>query len=138
MAAVVLIAALASLRRLPIPRWRGQPFILAQAPCLFCLNLACFYNAASYLTSGHLDHLFAGDAVEHRERRLFFEDRITGRTLLAAAGGVCSVALLFGRDLLVQFDGGTIKGVGLATLGTLFFSLGNMASRRNSAAGMAR
>jgi drug/metabolite transporter (DMT)-like permease len=31
---------------------------------------------------------------------------------------------------------GTLKGIGLAALGTLFFSLGNMASRRNSAAGI--
>jgi drug/metabolite transporter (DMT)-like permease len=36
----------------------------------------------------------------------------------------------------VDFDTEMLKGIGLAALGTLFFSLGNMASRRNSGAGI--
>jgi len=68
--------------------------------------------------------------------RIFFGDRVTGRALAAAALGACGLALLFGRDLLVEFNASTLKGAGLAALGTMFFSLGNMVSRRNSKAGL--
>ena len=137
-AAVILLLLLAVLRRLPVPNWRDQPFILAQALCLFSFNFICFYNAAAYLSSGLISVIFSLATLYNAiNARLFFGDRISARTLLAALLGVSGVLLLFGRDVFVHFDGGTVKGLGLAALGTLFFSLGNMASRRNSAAGIA-
>ena len=44
--------------------------------------------------------------------------------------------ILFGRDIAVGLGRDTLEGLGLAVAGTVFFSLGNMASRRNSAAGI--
>lgn len=137
-AALILLLGLAALRRLPMPGRKDQPFILAQALCLFCCNFLCFYNAAAYLPSGLVSVVFSlATLCNAVNARLFFGDRIAGRTLLAAALGVSGLLLLFGRDVLVRFDVSTLKGIGLAALGTLFFSFGNMASRRNSAAGIA-
>ena len=136
-AAVILLLVLAALRRLPVPGWRDQPFILAQALCLFSFNFILFYNAAAYLPSGLVSVIFSLSTLYNAvNARLFFGERITARTVLAALLGVSGLLLLFGHDALVRVDGGTLKGVGLAALGTLFFSLGNMASRRNSAAGV--
>ena len=52
---------------------------------------------------------------------------------MGAAGLVC----LFAPELTGhEVNADALKGMGLAALGTLFFSLGNMVSRRNSAAGI--
>ncbi|MGR9160781.1 DMT family transporter [Rhizobium leguminosarum] len=136
-AAVILVAILAVMPRLKLPALRDQPFILAQALCLFSLNFICFYNAAASIPSGLISVIFSLATIYNAvNARLFFGDRITGRTLLAATLGATGLLLLFGQDVVVDFDMGTLKGIGLAALGTLFFSLGNMASRRNSAAGI--
>ena len=58
------------------------------------------------------------------------------RIVLAATLGACGLLLLFSHDVAVGLGPGTLKGIGLAVLGTMLFSLGNMASRRNSAAGL--
>jgi drug/metabolite transporter (DMT)-like permease len=134
---VILVAILAVLQRLKIPALRDQPFILAQALCLFSLNFICFYNAAASIPSGLISVIFSLATIYNAvNARLFFGDPITGRTVLAASFGAIGLLLLFGQDLIVDFDADTMKGIGLAALGTLFFSLGNMASRRNSAAGI--
>lgn len=136
-AALILLAVLALLGRLQVPRRRDQPFIAAQALCLFSCNFICFYNAATFLPSGLVSVIFSLATLYNAVNgRLFFGDRITARTVIAGVIGVSGLLLLFGKDVLVHLDAGTAKGVGLALLGTLFFSLGNMASRRNTAAGV--
>ncbi|MBX4948479.1 DMT family transporter [Rhizobium binae] len=137
LAAVILVAIPALMRRLKLPALRDQPFILAQALCLFSLNFICFYNAAGFIPSGLISVIFSLATIYNAvNARLFFGDRITGRTLLAAALGATGLLLLFAEEVVVDFNLDTLKGIGLAALGTLFFSLGNMASRRNSAAGI--
>lgn len=136
-AALIFLVVLAVMGKLKVPALRHQPFILAQALCLFSCNFICFYNAASYVPSGLISVIFSLATIYNAiNARLFFGDAITGRTLVAAALGASGLLLLFGPDILVHFDVDTWKGVGLSALGTLFFSLGNMVSRRNSAAGI--
>ncbi len=136
-AAVILFAILLAARRLTVPSRRDQPFVLAQALCLFCCNFICFYAAAGLVPSGLISVVFSLSTVFNAvNARLFFGTPVTGRTVAAAALGVAGLALLFGPDAGIGLAGGTLKGIGLAVLGTLFFSLGNMASRRNSAAGI--
>jgi drug/metabolite transporter (DMT)-like permease len=136
-AAVVLFAILAATRRLSVPRWRDQPFVLAQALCLFCCNFICFYAAEGLVPSGLVSVIFSLATVLNAiNARIFFRAPIAARTVAAAALGVLGLALLLGRDAAVSLSGGTAEGIALAALGTLFFSLGNMASRRNSAAGI--
>ena len=137
LAALILLPVVIASRRFPVPALRHQPFILAQALCLFCCNFLCFYAAAATVPSGLISVVFSLATLFNAvNARLLFGTPITGRTALAAVLGVAGLLLLFGRDVAAHADGGTLKGVGLAVLGTLFFSLGNMASRRNSEAGI--
>ena len=137
LAALALNGALIAARRLKIPALRHHPFLLAQAVCLFSCNFICFYNAASYITSGLLSVIFSLASIYNAiNARVFFGDRITSRTFVAALMGAGGLILLFGPALWRDIDPGTLKGVGLAALGTFFFSAGNMVSRRNSAAGL--
>ncbi|KTR07614.1 membrane protein [Aureimonas ureilytica] len=138
LAGLILLAVLAAMRRLTIPKRRDQPFVLLQALCLFSCNFLCFYKAAAYVPSGLISVIFSLATVYNAvNARLFFGDPITPRALLAAGLGASGLLVLFGPDIFVSFDAETLKGVGLAALGTLFFSFGNMVSRRNSAAGLA-
>ena len=137
-AALIFLVVLGVLGKLKIPAARHQPFIFMQALCLFSCNFICFYNAASYVPSGLISVIFSLATIYNAiNARLFFGDRITARTVVAAILGASGLLLLFGPDILVHFDVDTWKGVGLSALGTLFFSLGNMVSRRNSAQGIA-
>ena len=138
LAGLILLAVLAATRRLTVPKRRDQPFVLLQALCLFSCNFLCFYKAAAYVPSGLISVIFSLATVYNAvNARLFFGDPITPRALFAAGLGASGLLVLFGPDIFVSFDGETLKGVGLAALGTLFFSFGNMVSRRNSAAGLA-
>lgn len=135
LAAALMLPGLALLGRLHRPAaWR---FVLVQALCLFCLNFVCLYNAARLIPSGLVSVIFALASVFNAvNARLFFGDRISGRVLVAAGLGVGGLILLFWDRLVVSFDAASLHGIGWAALGTLFFSLGNMASRRNGELGV--
>ncbi|WP_199260328.1 DMT family transporter [Paracoccus binzhouensis] len=136
-AAALYLALLAVLGRLRLPAARDQIWILAQALCLFCLNFLCFYAAAGHVPSGLLSVVFSLASIFNAvNARVFFGDPVSGRTVLAALLGAAGVALLFGPDLAQAQGADTLRGLALAALGTMFFSLGNMVSRRNSAAGL--
>ncbi len=136
-AALILIVALVATRRLKVSPWRDQPFVLAQALCLFCFNFICFYEAESLIPSGLVSVIFSLSTIFNAVgARVFFGTPITARMVTAAALGVAGLAILFGRDIAVGLGRDTLEGLGLAVAGTVFFSLGNMASRRNSAAGI--
>jgi len=137
LAALVVMGALAFSGRLAVPERRHQPFLAGMALCLFSMNFVCFYNAARFVPSGLISVVFSLATIYNAVNgRILFGDRVTGRILVAAALGAGGVLLLFGRDILVELDANALKGVGLSALGTMFFSLGNMISRRNSAAGL--
>ena len=137
LAAAILLAALVLAGRLTVPALRHQPYIVAQALCLFCCNFLCFYAATGFIPSGLVSVVFSLATLFNAVNgRLLFGTPITGRAVLAAALGLAGLVLLFGPEAAIGLDARTLKGLGLATLGTLLFSLGNMASRRNSAAGI--
>jgi len=137
LAAALLLGGLAVTGRLTVPALRHQPFIVAQALCLFCCNFLCFYAATGFIPSGLVSVVFSLATLFNAVNgKILFGTPITGRTVVAALLGFTGLALLFARELSAGLDAGTLKGLGLATLGTLLFSLGNMASRRNSAAGV--
>ncbi len=133
----LFLLGLALTGRLRLPDRRHRPWILAQALCLFSLNFICFYAAAAYIPSGLASVVFSLATLFNAfNARLFYGDRVTGRVMLASALGVLGLVFLFGPEMSLDAAGQTLRGVALAGLGTLFFSLGNMVSRRNSAAGL--
>jgi drug/metabolite transporter (DMT)-like permease len=136
-AGIIMLVALALMGKLKRPAFKHQPFIVAQAFCLFSCNFICFYNASIYVHSGLVSVIFSLATIYNAiNARIFFGERVKPRTFVAGAIGVAGLLLLFGPDILGKFDANSWKGLGLAALGTLFFSLGNMVSRRNSAAGI--
>lgn len=134
LAAVLLILALAATKRLVVPaQWR---FVILQAICLFSLNFVALYNAAALIPSGLLSVVFSLASIFNAlNARVFFGEKITLRVVLAGLLGVSGLVLVFWDSLAVSFDPDTVRGVGWALLGTMIFSWGNMASRRNSAIG---
>jgi drug/metabolite transporter (DMT)-like permease len=77
-AGVILAAILAVMRRLKPPALRDQPFILAQALCLFSLNFICFYHAAASIPSGLISVIFSLATVYNAiTARVFFGDPLT-------------------------------------------------------------
>jgi drug/metabolite transporter (DMT)-like permease len=138
LAAVLMLPALALTGRLTAVPWRQHRFIVLQGICLFSLNFICFYNATRFIPSGLVSVIFSLATIYNAvNARLIFGDTIRPRALLATGLGAAGLGLLFAPDLIGhQVNGDTLRGIGLAALGTLFFSLGNMVSRRNSAAGI--
>lgn len=134
LAAIVLLLALAVTRRLKFPaQWR---FVVLQALCLFSLNFVALYNAAAVIPSGLLSVVFSLASIFNTlNARIFFGEKITLRIVLAGVLGVCGLVLLFWDSLAISFNPDTLRGVGWALVGTMIFSWGNMASRRNSASG---
>ncbi len=135
LAAILLLSGLAVMGRLTVPnRWR---FVILQSLCLFSLNFVALYNAAALIPSGLVSVIFSLASIFNAvNARLFYGDRITWRVLLAATIGVAGLLLLFWQSLAVSLNFETLRGVGWAALGTLIFSWGNMASRRNSTLGI--
>lgn len=136
-ASAIMFAILVATRRLSVPSRRDQPFIFAQAVCLYSCNFLSFYTAARYIPSGLESVIFSLSTVLNAIfARVFFGESVTGRTVLAGALGVAGVALIFAPDLMVGMNADVAKGVALSLVGVTFFSLGNMASRRNHLAGL--
>ncbi|SNY93716.1 Permease of the drug/metabolite transporter (DMT) superfamily [Cohaesibacter sp. ES.047] len=137
LAGILFLFILAVTGRLRLPKREHQVWLVAQALCLFSLNFICFYHAVHYIPSGLESLIFSLSTIFNAlNARIFYGERISGKVILASLLGISGLVLLFGRDILDADASGTLTGVGLAMLGTLFFSLGNMVSRRNSREGI--
>lgn len=135
LAAVLLMAVLALTGKLKRPvLWR---YVALQGLCLFSLNFVALYNATALISSGLVAVVFSLASIFNAVNgRVFFGDRIAPRFVFAGAFGCVGLTLLFWEDLAISLDWDTVYGVGWAGLGTLIFSLGNMASRANGAIGV--
>ncbi|WP_287030752.1 DMT family transporter [Pseudomonas sp. UBA6310] len=138
LAALVLFAYLllrGSLQRLDR---RAQLLCVAQGLCLFCVNFLCFYSASQWIPSGLIAVVFSTATLWNAlNARVFFGQRIAANVLAGGALGLLGLALLFWPEL-----GGhsasreTLIGLGLALLGTLCFSAGNLLSSLQQKAGL--
>ena len=138
LAAVLMLPGLWLLRRLTPVRLSEHRLILLQGLCLFSMNFICFYNATRFIPSGLVSVIFSLATIYNAvNARIIFGDGIKPRALLATALGAAGLICLFAPELTGhEVNADVLKGIGLAALGTLFFSFGNMVSRRNSAAGI--
>ena len=134
LAGAIMLIALAVLKRLRKPvSWS---WVTIQALCIFCLNFIGLYLASEIIASGLVALIFSLASIFNAiNARLFFDEAISGRTLLAGAIGAAGLTLIFWSDLAIDFSLDTLKGIAWAGFGTLMFSFGNMASRRNTMIG---
>ena len=138
LAALVLFVLLLVSRRLqPLGR-RGQAICFAQGLCLFCVNFLCFYTASQWIPSGLVAVVFSTATLWNALNvRIFFGQRIAPNVLGGGAFGLAGLALLFWPELSGhQATRETFYGLGLALLGTLCFSAGNLLSSLQQKAGL--
>jgi len=137
-AATVLIAfCLATGRSLRFAP-RHHLFIAAQGLFLFCLNYWLFYYATFELTTGVVAVVFSLIMLMNiLNGAVLFGTRVEPRVLAAAGLGLIGLVLVFWDDLAVlDFTSGPMVGLGLSIVATYSASLGNMASLRNTRAGL--
>lgn len=137
-AAILLVAfCLATGRSLRFAP-RHHIFIAAQGLFLFCLNYWLFYYATFELTTGVVAVVFSLIMLMNiLNGALLFRTRIEPAVLAAAGLGLAGLVLVFWDDLAgLDFTGGPMIGLGLSIVATYFASLGNMASLRNTRAGL--
>ncbi|MDH0895051.1 MULTISPECIES: DMT family transporter [unclassified Pseudomonas] len=137
LAAIVLFAILLLSRRLQRLDRRGQLLCLAQGLCLFCLNFMCFYTASQWIPSGLVAVIFSTATLWNAlNARVFMGRRIAANVLVGGALGLLGLGLLFWPELAGhEASRETLIGLGLALLGTLCFSAGNMLSSLQQQAG---
>ncbi len=121
LAGLLMLAGLAALGRLRRPAvWR---FVVVQALCLFCLNFVGLYTATSLVPSGLVSVVFSPASIFNAvNARVFFSDPISRQTVLAGGFGVAGLACLFCPDIDIAAGASTLRGIGWAVIGTLFFS----------------
>lgn len=138
LASVALLAGLALLGRLQRLDRRGHLLCLGQGLCLFCLNFLCFYSATQWISSGLVSVVFSTATLWNvLIARLWLGTRIAPRVMLGGALGLAGLVLLFWPEVAGQrASHQTLLGLGLALLGTLCFSVGNMLSAVQQRAGV--
>jgi drug/metabolite transporter (DMT)-like permease len=138
LAALILFAMLLVSGKLQKVNRRGQLICLAQGVCLFCVNFMCFLHASQWIPSGLVAVVFSTSTLWNAlNARVFFKQRIARNVLAGGALGLVGLACLFWPELSGHSASReTLIGLGLALLGTLCFSAGNMLSSLQQKAGL--
>lgn len=137
LAAVVMLLMMKLWGKLQTVTRRDHGFMVLQGGCLFSLNFLCFYKATEYIPSGLVSVVFSLAILFNAlNSRWFWGEAITARVLSAAIVGVAGLLFLFAPQWGGGFSSDALPGLGLAALGTYFFSLGNMISRRHGEQGL--
>lgn len=138
LAALVLFGVLLVSRRLQTVNRRGQLICMAQGFCLFCLNFICFLNASRWVPTGLIAVVFSTATLWNAlNARVFFGQRVASNVLAGGAIGLLGLGCMFWPELYgheASYE--TMLGLGLALLGTLCFSAGNMLSSLQQKAGL--
>lgn len=105
---------------------------------IFSSNFILYYHGGQALTSGLLPVLFSLAVVGNLVMgRLFLGQAVTGKLVAGAIIGITGVALMFSAEFAKAEAGWPLLiGIGLCTLGTLSFCIGNTASALSSRAGV--
>lgn len=138
LAALILFAMLLFSGKLQPVNRRGQLICLAQGLCLFCVNFMCFLHASQWIPSGLVAVVFSTSTLWNAlNARIFFRQKIARNVVTGGALGLVGLAFLFWPQLAGHgASHETLIGLGLALLGTLCFSAGNMLSSVQQKAGL--
>lgn len=138
LSALLLMPILIWMKKVQIGTKQDQLFFALQGLCLFSINFICFYHATDYIPSGLVSVIFSLATLYNAvNNRFFFGVTIQPFVIVASVFGVTGLVILFTGQ--IQWDQPlqtTLKGIGLAALGTYCFSLGNMISTRHSKQGI--
>ena len=137
-AGIILFVILVFSRNLQKLSLKDHLYTFAQGCCLFCFNFYCFYTAMHYMNSGLTCVVFSTAAISNCFfNRLFYNKKPDARVVIGILIGLAGIMLLFWPELMSASDWSeTLTGIALATLGTWFFSLGNMISVRHQSKGL--
>ena len=138
LAALVLFAVLLLSRKLQVMNKRGHLICLAQGLCLFCVNFMCFLTASQWVPTGLIAVVFSTATLWNAlNARVFFKQKIARNVTAGGALGLLGLALLFWPELSGHTaTPQTLLGLGLALIGTMCFSAGNMLSSLQQKAGL--
>jgi len=138
LAALVLFVLLLLSRKLQVMNRRGHLICLAQGLCLFCVNFMCFLTASQWIPSGLVAVVFSTATLWNAlNARVFFGQRVARNVLMGGGLGLLGLGLLFWPELAGHTASPqTLLGLGLALLGTMCFSAGNMLSSLQQKAGL--
>ncbi|EEA00616.1 protein of unknown function DUF6 transmembrane [Burkholderia sp. H160] len=137
--AALLLFALLRIMRRPIwpPRdaWR---YLAAQGLALFCLNFLCFYYAEQIVPSGLVAVVFStAPLLNSINGRLFMGRPLQTSAIAGALLGLVGIVCLFVQQMAGHLGDHTAwLGLGVAFLGTLCFSAGNLLSSRMQSMGL--
>ena len=138
LAALVLFAVLLLSRKLQVMNKRGHLICLAQGLCLFCVNFMCFLTASQWVPTGLIAVVFSTATLWNAlNARVFFKQKIARNVIAGGTLGLLGLALLFWPELSGHTaTPQTLLGLGLALIGTMCFSAGNMLSSLQQKAGL--
>ncbi|MCC8403048.1 EamA family transporter [Paraburkholderia sp. MMS20-SJTN17] len=137
--AALLLFALLGITRRPIwpPRdaWR---YLAAQGLALFCLNFLCFYYAEQLVPSGLVAVVFStAPLLNSINGRLFMGRPLQPSAIAGALLGLLGIVFLFVQQMAGHLGDHTAwLGLGIAFLGTMCFSAGNLLSSRMQSMGL--
>lgn len=137
-AAAVLLLILFVMRKPVRPPRAAWPYLVAQGFALFCCNFLCFYYASQWVPSGLVAVVFSTAPLWNSiNGRLFLGRALQPQVILGAMLGLGGIAMLFLPQMSGRWgEGAMLSGLGLALLGTLFFSAGNLLSSRMQSLGL--
>jgi len=117
---------------------RDHLWLLAMGATFFGFNYIGIYWAERYVASGLVAVVFSTIVfMSPIGMRVFYGERLTVRTLVAAALGVSGVAMLFLPELSAAREGGSAAlGIGITLVATLVAMFGNLIAIRNHRAGL--
>ncbi|KEQ16554.1 DMT family transporter [Endozoicomonas numazuensis] len=137
-AGLVLFVILGLTRNLQKLDRKDHFYTLLQGGCLFCFNFYCFYSSIQYINSGLSSVVFSVATVTNCVANwLFYKKKPSLKVVTGSIVGLIGISAMFWPEFSSGSDGeNTLKGVLLAMLGTVFFSMGNMISIRHQNKGL--
>ena len=137
-AGIVLFAVLGFSRKLQTMDRNDHFYSALQGCCLFCFNFYCFYSSMQYINSGLSSVVFSLATICNSINCwLFYRQKSSARVIAGSLVGLAGICAMFWPELASDKDFTVIlRGVLLAILGTVFFSMGNMISIRHQTKGL--
>lgn len=138
LAASIMLPLMIITKKLQSTTVGDHGFMVLQGICLMSMNFVCFYAAGLTLTSGLLSVIFSLATIFNALNNfIFWREKPALRVIGAGGLGVIGLGFIFWPELRASDTNlDYFKAIGLASMGTYLFSLGNMISLRHTTKGL--